>query len=335
MVAVGAMRKPASRQRMKELFEKCLNGRKPSGVRCVRLVEGKPLRVRWCVALQGAGKNNVESDGGLRYQRRCAYFKLYGLRSDGKIGRKTPVMFKKLARGRSYCDHPVFRGIPFADLRSVPRVEWMRFTKVMKRIQCRLEKVRVGQSHLNANRGVQLGNSIVSGGRYRNSIHCGKCMKRQPLERRLLWTSLQKMCEAVYGREAWYIRQCVLAARLNDACGEIRTLPGLPFSGIWYTFDTHDKGFHRDGNTVGCSILLSMYKVAGGHICMQLPNGNWIEHLLQPKYMIAGRWSEFLHCNDHVVGRTKERRRSMILYLDRACFSASYTYVVPFGYKEE
>ena len=195
-----------------------------------------------------------------------------------------------------------------------------------------MNKIRQKQGHLNANTGVQLGISVVPGGYYRNSLHCGAFLKNKPDLRTKTWALLAEIVRSVFGDYPWYKRMVKLTEKLNNDSGEQRTIPGMPFSGIWFTQSTINYGIHRDVNTVGLSVLISTRCVSGGHICLQHPSGDIIEHFLNPCEIIAGRWSEFYHCNRNVDCKTKHRRRAIIFYLDRACFDKSYTYVVPRGF---
>jgi hypothetical protein len=251
------------------------------------------------------------------------------LRRKGQLNKRTKVFLPRIASGPDFCVHPIFLRIPNVTLRPIQQ----NLFKILRRLlRSEIEPLVNVQSHLNANEGIQLGMSVVSGGKKRNTIQWGMFMKTRPELRLRLCNVLGQILHTTFGKCRWYQRLVRVTNELARNTGEQRTLPGLPCSGIWYTLSTKNNGIHCDSNVVGSSFIMSMEKVNGGHLNLQLPSGNFSKERIEPEYCLAGRWSENAHCNTDVDENTRRRRRSIILYLDRAVFSAAYKYNIPNGF---
>lgn len=319
-------------QERKLLLRKCLSGVPPPYVRKESLVV-KTARKR----IRHGRKIGVREKRQRRHYRdkRKKYFGKFGLDRDGKLKKATPVFFSRIPSGAGFCDHAIFpRSIPFAVLSTAPWTILQELHDFLDSVQVIIDKEPGLRTHLNANKGVQLGLSVVGGGRHRNSIQWGRFMKNRPNMRSTFIRIIQRLLHSVYGSTTWYRHMLQVTTKLNKDSGDFRTIPGVPFSGIWFTQVTDNLGTHRDGNSVGVSVVMSTKHVAGGHLCLQKPNGDWIEHLLMPGLLVAGRWAEWVHCNSNVCAPTTRSRRSIIFYLDRAAFSARYRYIKPRGYIE-
>ena len=256
--------------------------------------------------------------------------KRFGVAVSGRLRRNTPVFFREIKGGPDFCTHPIFPKVPNATIRPVCKNPFKRLQDLLEK---EIEPLATERPHLDANTGIQLGMSVTCGGRKGNTIQWGNFMKNKPELRRRLCQAVKEVLESTFGQCFWYKRLVDVTKKLARDSGEQRTLPGLPCTGIWYTMSTRENGIHCDRSSVGASFLMSIRKVEGGHINLQLPGGNFAKRKIEPEECLAGRWPENAHCNTEVDPYTATNRRSVVLYLNRAAFSKAYKYNIPRGFK--
>ena len=261
-----------------------------------------------------------------------------GMSKTGRLNESTRVFFSCIPPGRGFCSHQIFPKTPNQTLRQISKEHWKKWKSIEREVGQSIEQKalrrKTAQGHLNVNLGVQLGMSVVSGGRGSNTIQWGAFMKNRPHLRKRMCGVLRDMMEDTFGGCWWYRRLLELVQKLNLQSREDRTLPGIPCTGIWYTTLTKNEGIHCDNNVVGATFLFSTQRVQGGTVNLQQPSGNYASRKLETSWCLAGRWAENAHCNTEVDDKTALRRRSLVLYLDRAAFTAAYKLRKPVGFQE-
>jgi len=270
----------------------------------------------------------------LRLERKAA-----GLDRDGFIKEDTLIFFPELLKCDVFKDHPIFEGasVPFLVLRKVP----MGLVDILSKIEDEIEEVITTKKNkfeghkYGANEGLNLGIALVSGGVHASqeksisgSIHRSRFAKEQPIIYGRLYEVFRSILEHSFGHCAWYRRMVALTEKLaKDTNGELRTIPGLPISGLWLTCNPKPENKHCDRNVVGATFLITTKYVQGSTLCLTTPNGKIVKRRINPGTIMAGRWAENVHYNeapakDSASGTRK--RTSWTLYLDYRVFFQTY-----------
>ena len=268
----------------------------------------------------------------------------WGLTKNGFVKQYTPVFLHSIPQivfEHRFENHAFFHAMPHTCVGQFPEgllVELKAFESVINTLLETRSSVLEGHKY-GANVGVNLGNSVVSGGVHSckdsgisGSIHLAKLLKRRDDLRKESIHLFSKLLHHAFGNKAWFQRMTLLCKRLNEDSNEERTIPGTPVSGIWFTKHPREEKIHCDGNVVGATFVLTTFEGNGATLCMSSPNQTLKKCKLSPGTILAGKWANWAHCNTKINAVTAENRTSWTLYLDGRAFFRSYKYVTPKGY---
>ncbi len=173
-----------------------------------------------------------------------------------------------------------------------------------------------------ANKGVQLGYSVVSGGQAKapqqGTVQVGQEVAMRPELRRRVWQFWRRVLGRVCRPSRWFTPLLQRVAREN------RTIPGLPVSAIWLTTTSMCDRVHIDENARGVSFVCCSTSVAGGELHLMHPTRGHHSHQLTSGDIVAGTWAQSAHCNGDMSATAATSRWSWTLYLDYRVLAASY-----------
>lgn len=323
-------------QREDHLKEQLSRPRKPSGKERESVRRKRPSTTARKRKQSPKNKKHSSTQKDLRTWRAA-----HGLTAGGLVKKCTPVLLSDTPKGVAFCQHPFFHAIPHVTLQAVGHEHLDELRALEEKILAVIaEDETVLELHrYGANKGVNLGLSVVGGGHYADkekgvsgSIHFAKIVKSRPDLRFRVYNVFRKLLVGSFGKAAWYKRQLLLTQRLNFDSGETRTLPDMPVSAIWLTQQPQAEAVHCDRNVVGSTFLLTSKSGQGAAVCLCSPSGKYITHQLKPGEVMAGQWANYAHCNVNVSKKDRNTRTSWTIYLDGRVFSKRYVYVEPKGF---
>ena len=195
-----------------------------------------------------------------------------------------------------------------------------------------------------ANKGYNLGLSIVTGGGYAGggegigSIHWTPSVKRDPKLRSDLVEVLSEILEKAFGALSWYKRLKLICDKIrstrtpNKDCP--RVIPNIPVTGLWFSMCPNGENAHCDDNTVGATFLITTSVTKGADLQMLPEAGTLMDQKVSRGTIMAGKWSQFPHTNKAVKKPISLGERNVwTLYLDYRVFYYGYQVVQPKGFR--
>ena len=215
------------------------------------------------------------------------------------------------------------RNLPFAELQRLRPSELKSLRALEDDIRGQLELDTLERTHgFGANKGVQFGYSVVSGGMAKRplqgTVQVGAVVAERPELRRRIWSFWRQVLRRIFGKKRWWQP---LLQRVGRAG---RTIPGLPVSAIWLTTSSRTDRVHIDENARGVSFVCCSTGVPGGELHLQHPTTGHHTHKLGSGDVVVGRWAQSAHCNGDMSLTEKSRRWSWTLYLDYRVLASSY-----------
>lgn len=260
----------------------------------------------------------------------------WGMDKDGYIKATTPVFFKTVNGIRLHA-HPLFKlaCIPHMDKRVISADIFAQLLDVERQLKPFLGRMnKLAEHRYGANKGVNLGKSVVTGGTharngYSGSIHRAKAAKSIPRDlHKQICDLISTILLDAYGDTAWFRRMERLCSRLNSESKEERCVQGSVFSAIWLNMIPKEEAIHCDENIVGPIFTFSTYP--GKSLVTMSENERLCTTIQRPGVILGGLWGSYPHCN---LGITESSARagkiSWVLYLDKRVFGKNYKYVTP------
>lgn len=255
-------------------------------------------------------------------------------RATGFVLPKTNIFLPFVKQNTLY-DSPWFDGIPHTCIRDFPKHRLETLMALEIELIKRTRTGDLAEHKYGANKGVNIGKSVVSGGSHAcktegisGSIHDAKAAKENKDLKVQVWDTIVGVLHDAFHNELWFRRQVHLCAQLNKQSGEERTIPNSPISGIWMSFEGREEAIHCDRNIVGAIFVLSLYQPEPGSatLCVMSEGGNVKKVALLPMKVLGGTWGATSHCNLGLDHHATEFRRSWTLYLDGRVFGRNYKF---------
>jgi hypothetical protein len=185
-----------------------------------------------------------------------------------------------------------------------------------------------------SHKGVSLGKTVVSGGRYANkakgisgSIHWNSALHRKPKLQQEVFATVAAIINEAFGAKRWFKRWMNFYKRTPDLAKYL--IPGTPCTSVWWSYDDRPFNLHHDWNTYGAAFLFCPEERKGGNVVIENPDGAAflfcpeerkggnvvienpegelaaLVHMSEGK-VLCGRWACSPHCNEPVTdGETR------------------------------
>ena len=219
----------------------------------------------------------------------------------------------------------------------IPRIEFISFHKDLNRDLAELESFVLNSipssrfspvCRFDSSRtGINLGCTVVNGGRYSNSISAPGTIARIKSVAKVLpeiKSIVRDIFSQSFGDRKWYTEYCKkikhYVTTIHGTEGENLLFAGLPITAVWIssvsnkTNETLASDIHVDDNVFGCSFVLTTKQIDDVQLVIEKNDSN-LTVPIRSSQIIAGKWSLGKHCN--LFPPNMNNRISWVFYFDR------------------